>query len=172
MIFFLNESLPLLKKTQRNKTSKKKKRVLCYVIFFFFCFINLQFLQFKISIIICAKREREKHREGIEKKMLTRNSIEKKYKDENLKSLERVAFDACEVLEVDESTFQPFKTLKSIYLANNRLRSISRRLFRGLKSLEDIDLSQNELEAIHPRTFIDQANLTRLSLYFNQIQEV
>lgn len=104
--------------------------------------------------------------------MLTRNSIEKKYKDANLKSLERVAFDACEVLEVDESTFQPFKTLKSIYLANNRLRSISRRLFRGLKSLEDIDLSQNELEAIHPRTFIDQANLTRLSLYFNQIQEV
>uniref|UniRef100_T1JC97 TIR domain-containing protein n=1 Tax=Strigamia maritima TaxID=126957 RepID=T1JC97_STRMM len=62
--------------------------------------------------------------------------------------------------------------LKTLYLHNNELVSISGDAFSGLKNLQFLDLQGNYLEQIDPDTFTHLVNLKELRLFSNRLGEL
>lgn len=58
------------------------------------------------------------------------------------------------IVAIEPKTFSGLKSLKWLYLNNNRINTIDPQTFSGLTSLIDLRLDNNQISAIQPNTFI------------------
>jgi hypothetical protein len=101
-------------------------------------------------------------------KELNKNTLVQKY------SLDTVYIDltAQSINSIDSAAFYGFKSLKILYLNDNKLNELNPGLFENLFQLQEIWLESNNIQSLNSNLFSGLNNLEKICLYDNPISKL
>ncbi|PIK41411.1 hypothetical protein BSL78_21736 [Apostichopus japonicus] len=112
--------------------------------------------------------------ENITSLVLTSQNIPTIYRNDfsGVQRLLKIQINRCNVLNIENGTFENLTELEMLNLDSNRLTTIDVNLFRGLHSLRFLDLSYNDIIIIQNGSFTDLPLLNQLNMRGNNLENL